>query len=136
MASGDAADDARFLQVSNDDSNQFIDEMKNNNTKKENKKWSDKILSEWLQGDNELSAVEDIPSADLNQYLARSFLSVGSQKNKEYEPDSFKLIQLSVSIYLMEKNGTNILQDCWIFVKILINMTYSICDINMLKFKM
>ena len=88
MASGDAADDARFLQVSNDDSNQFIDEMKNNNTKKENKKWSDKILSEWLQGDNELSAVEDIPSADLNQYLARLFLSVRSQKKEEYEPDS------------------------------------------------
>ena len=28
MASGDAADDARFLQVSNDDTNKFIDETK------------------------------------------------------------------------------------------------------------
>jgi hypothetical protein len=29
MTSDDEADDARFLQVSNDDTNQFIDEMKN-----------------------------------------------------------------------------------------------------------
>jgi hypothetical protein len=40
MVYGDAADDARFLPVSNDDTNPFIDEMKkNNNTnKKQNKK--------------------------------------------------------------------------------------------------
>ena len=69
MASGDAADDVRFLQVSNDDTNQFIDEMKINNTKKKTK--TDlKILSKWLQGDHELMAVQDIPTAELNQYIA------------------------------------------------------------------
>ena len=30
-----------------------------------------KILSERLQGNNELRAVEDIPAAELNQYLAK-----------------------------------------------------------------
>ena len=55
--------------------------------------------------------MESIPVAELNQYLARLFLSVRSQKNEEYEPDSLKSIQSSISRYLMEKNGTNILQD-------------------------
>jgi hypothetical protein len=44
-----------------------------------------KILSEWLHGDNELRAVEDIPAAELDQYLARFDLSVRSKKNEEYE---------------------------------------------------
>ena len=110
MASGDAADDVRFLHVFSDETSRFIDEMKNNNTKMKTK--SDmKILSEWLHGDNELRVVEDIPTAELDQYLARFFLSVRSKKNEEYEPDSLKAIQSSVSRYLMEKNGTNILQD-------------------------
>jgi hypothetical protein len=57
---------------------EFIDEMKNNNTTMKTK--SDmKILSEWLHGDNELRAVEDIPSAELDQYLARFFLSVRNE---------------------------------------------------------
>ena len=34
MESGDTANDVRFLQVSYYDTNQFFDEMKNNNTKK------------------------------------------------------------------------------------------------------
>ena len=106
MTSGDT----RFLQVSNDDTNQCIHEMKNNNTKKKTKGYL-KILSEWLHGNNELRMVEDIPAVELNPYLARSFLSARSQKYKEYEPESFKLIQSSVSRYSMEKNGTNILQE-------------------------
>ena len=70
MASGNTADDDRFLQVSNDDTNQFTEVMKNNNTKK--KTGSDlKILSEWLQ-----------------RVPGHIFLSVRSQKNKESEPDS------------------------------------------------
>ena len=72
MASGDAADDVRFLHVSSDDTSRFIDEMKNNNTKMKTK-GDMKILSEWLHGVNELRAVEDIPAAELDQYLARFF---------------------------------------------------------------
>jgi hypothetical protein len=48
MASGNTADDDRFLQVSNDDTNQFTEVMKNNNTKKKTGSYL-KILSEWLQ---------------------------------------------------------------------------------------
>jgi hypothetical protein len=62
--------------------NQFIDEMKSNNTKKKTK--TDlKILLEWLQGGNELMVVEDIPTAELNQYIASIFLSDRSQNNEE-----------------------------------------------------
>ena len=68
MASGDAADDVRSLHVSSDDTSRFIDEMKNNNTKMKAKS-DKKILSELLHGDNELRAVEDIPAAELDQYL-------------------------------------------------------------------
>ena len=70
MASGNTADDDRFLQVSNDDTNQFTEVMKNNNTKKKTGSYL-KILSEWLQ-----------------RVPGQIFLSVRSQKNKEYEPDS------------------------------------------------
>jgi hypothetical protein len=59
-----------------------------------------------------------------------------TQKNEEYELDSLKSIQSSVSRYWMEKNGAKILQDCWKFVKIIINMTYMVCNINLLNFKM
>jgi len=49
------ADDARFLQVSNDDTNQFIDEMKNNSTKKKKIKLSETIIGvvtggHWAEG--------------------------------------------------------------------------------------
>jgi hypothetical protein len=62
-----------------------------------------------------------------------------SQKNEEYEPDILKSTQSSVNRYWMMKNGTKILQDFKIVefvVKIIINMTYMVCNINLLNFKM
>ncbi|CAC5426317.1 unnamed protein product [Mytilus coruscus] len=104
------ADDKRFLTVSNDDTSNLIEEMKNDNTKRKTK--SDvKLLTEWLKENNELRAVKDISVPELNQYLARFYLSVRSRKNEEYEPDSLKSIQSSISRHLMEKNGINILKD-------------------------
>jgi hypothetical protein len=46
MVYGDAADDARFLPVSNDDTNPFIDEMKKTitPTKNKTKKLSENII--------------------------------------------------------------------------------------------
>ncbi|CAC5387501.1 unnamed protein product [Mytilus coruscus] len=104
------ADDERFLTLSNDDTCNFIEEMKNDNTKRKTK--SDvKLLTEWLKENNELRAVEDISVPELNQYLARFYLSVRSRTNEEYEPDSLKSIQSSINMHLMEKNGINILKD-------------------------
>lgn len=104
------ADDERFITVSNDDTSNFIEEMKNDNTKRKTK--SDiKLLTEWLKENNELRAIEDISVPELNQYLARFYLSVRSRKNEEYEPDSLKSIQSSNNRHLMEKSGINILKD-------------------------
>jgi hypothetical protein len=43
MTSDDEADDARFLQVSNDDTNQFIDEMEKLLTPKNKNKTKQKV---------------------------------------------------------------------------------------------
>ena len=78
------ADDERFMTITNDDTSNFIEEMKNDNTKRKTK--SDiKLLTEWLKENNELRAIEDISVPELNQYLARFYLSVRSRKNEEYE---------------------------------------------------
>ncbi|XP_071135768.1 uncharacterized protein KIAA1958-like [Mytilus edulis] len=104
------ADDERLMTITNDDTSNFIEEMKNDNTKRKTK--SDiKLLTEWLKANNELRAIEDISVPELNQYLARFYLSVRSRKNEEYEPDSLKSIQSSINRHLMEKSGINILKD-------------------------
>jgi hypothetical protein len=63
MASGDAADDVRFLHVSSDETSRFIDAMKNNNTKMKTK--SDmKILSET---NTSRSVNNPTPHIDMNE---------------------------------------------------------------------
>jgi hypothetical protein len=66
MVSGDTADDARFYKFPM--TIRIIVLMK---WKRINPKSDLKILSERLQGNNELRVVEDIPAAELNQYLAK-----------------------------------------------------------------
>jgi hypothetical protein len=48
---------------------------------------------------------------ELNMLLARFYLSVRTKLNREYEPDSLKIIQSSISRYLNEKRNINILKD-------------------------
>lgn len=102
--------DDRFAAVDAAETSKFVESMKNVNTKR--KTTSDmKILNEWLAKQNELRKIEDIPVTEVDQILARFFLSVRSQKNEEYEPDTIKSIQTSISRYLLEKKGVNILKD-------------------------
>jgi hypothetical protein len=63
MASGDAADDVRFLHVSSDDTSRFIDAMKNNNTKMKTKS-DNKILSET---NTSRSVNNPTPHIDMNE---------------------------------------------------------------------
>jgi hypothetical protein len=105
MVSGDTADDARFYKFPM--TIRIIVLMKWNRI---NPKSDLKILSERLQGINELRAVEDIPAAELNKILGQICLSRISQKNEEYEADSLKSIQSSVSRYW---NGEKWYEDSW-----------------------
>jgi site-specific recombinase XerD len=102
------ASNERFIQISESDT--FIQSMKNDNTWKKTKR-DVKLFSEWLHKENEDRLIEDIEKDKLDQYLARFFLSVRNRKGEEYEPDTLKSFQASVSRYLMEKTKTNIMLD-------------------------
>jgi len=103
-------DHSRYRSVTDEDTYTFIEDLKNSNTKR--KTISDcKIFTNWLKSENEIRNLEDIPAADLDNYLARFFLAVRNQKQEEYEPDSIKLIQASINRYLTEKCNINIFKD-------------------------
>jgi hypothetical protein len=53
--------------------------------------------------------LEEIEPAQLDQYLARFFLSVQNRKGEEYEPDTLKCIQSSINRYLGDKTKINII---------------------------
>jgi site-specific recombinase XerD len=100
----------KCIQISETDTETFIQSMNNDNTWKKTK--SDvKLFSEWLHKENADRLIEDIEKDQLDQYLARFFLSVRNGKGEEYEPDTLKSFQASVSRYLMEKTKTNIMLD-------------------------
>ena len=107
-ADDNMASNERFIQISESDT--FIQSMKNDNTWKKTKR-DVKLFSEWLHKENEDRLIEDIEKDKLDQYLARFFLSVRNRKGEEYEPDTLKSFQASVSRYLMEKTKTNIMLD-------------------------
>lgn len=68
-------DHSRYCSVTDEDTYTFIEDLKNSNTKR--KTISDcKIFSNWLKSENEIRNLEDIPAADLDNYLARFFLAV------------------------------------------------------------
>ena len=56
-----------------------------------------KLFSEWLHKENEDSLIEDIEKDKLHEYLARFILSVRNRRGEEYEPDTLKSFQASVS---------------------------------------
>jgi len=99
-----AAEDNRFLNVAEGDTDEFITSMTNANTSRKTK--SDvKLFTEWLlKTQNEQRQSEDIECYKLDQYLARFFLSVRNKKGEEYEPDTLKSIQSSINRHLTEKN--------------------------------
>ena len=89
---------------------EFIDSMKNSNTTKKTK-CDVKLFTNWFQAENELRCLEEIEPAQLDQYIARLFLSVQNRKGEEYEPDTLKCIQSSINRYLGDKTKINIIND-------------------------
>ena len=103
----------RFREISLERTHNFVENMKNPNTKR--KTVGDvNLLHSWMVeklGDNR--KVEFIPPADLDSILARFFLSIRKPDLTEYEPESLKSKQLSISRYLKEKKYRyDIMSDC------------------------
>ncbi|CAC5368023.1 SAMD8 [Mytilus coruscus] len=105
------AGEDRFINVGEGDTTEFINSMKNANTIRKTK--SDiSLFQPWLlTTQNEGCPFLTIENDKLNLYLARFFLSVRKKKGEEYEPDTLKSIQSSISRHLSEKSDLNILTD-------------------------
>jgi hypothetical protein len=101
---------SRFLAVDETATSTLIDSMKNENTKRKTG-YDVGIFKQLLSIVRELQNPEDIEVSELNMLLARFYLSVRTKLNQEYEPDSLKSIQSSISRYLNEKRNINILKD-------------------------
>ena len=103
----------RFREISIERSHTFVDDIKNRNTKR--KTASDvNLLHSWMSEklrDNRKA--EFIPPSELDSILARFFLSIRKPDLTEYEPESIKSKQLSISRYLKEKKYKyDIMTDC------------------------
>ena len=104
-------DSTRYREVTEAETFNFVESMKNANTKA--KTMSDlKKFNEWLLSVGEERSIETITPEDLDLYMARFFLCIRKKNDKEYEPDSLKSYQSSLHRYHTEKkyNG-NILTD-------------------------
>ncbi|XP_063401274.1 uncharacterized protein LOC134685413 [Mytilus trossulus] len=103
----------RFLNVGEGDTTEFINSMKNANTKRKTKSDISLFQSWLLATQNEERQFSTIENEKLDQYLARFFISVRNKKGEEYEPDTLKSIQSSINRHLNENSETdvNILTD-------------------------
>ena len=93
---------SRFREVSDSETYEFVESMKNQNTQMKTHSDLKKIHS-WLESIGEQRKVESIPSKELDLYLARFFLSVKKKNDKEYEPDTLKAYQANLHRYLADK---------------------------------
>jgi hypothetical protein len=89
----------------------FVMSMRNSNTVRKTSTDVNKVAA-WLQSKNERRDICDIPSAELNTYLAQFFMTATKQNGEQYEPDTLKSIQCSINRFLAEKGSTvNIVED-------------------------
>ena len=78
---------SRFRELSDSKTYEFVESM--NKSKHTNELRLEKILL-WLERVWEKRKVENIPTRELDLYLARFFLRVKKKIDKEYEPDTLK----------------------------------------------
>lgn len=88
-------DSTRYREVTEAETFNFVESMKNPNTKA--KTMSDlKKFNEWLLSVGEERSIETIAPENLDLYMARFFLSIRKKNDIEYEPDSLKSYQSSL----------------------------------------
>jgi hypothetical protein len=85
---------ARFTDAGSVDN--FISEQENNATSRCKKKPEQdvKLLHLFLVTKNEERKMEDIPTAELNEYVSEFIISVRTKDWKEYEPNSKNFVKL------------------------------------------
>ena len=93
----------RFRDISEVETDKFIEYMRYNNTKR--KTICDvKLFYSWMEAKlGDMRHAEFIPPSELDSELARFFLSIRKPDLTEYEPESIKSKQLSISRYLKER---------------------------------
>jgi hypothetical protein len=94
------------LSDQNMNTHDFVQQMKNENTKRKTKSDVNKF-KKWLK---EQALSEDFENMEPNQLdleLARFFLNVRRSDNNEFEPDSLRSFQGSIHRYLSDKNYKN-----------------------------
>lgn len=95
---------SRFLQVSEQETSEFVKNNRNKNTARKTE-GNVKILYSWLtEVCTEARKLYEIPPPELNMYLARFFLSVRRPGGSEYEPETLRGYLGSFARHLRE-NG-------------------------------
>lgn len=96
---------SRFLQVSEQETSEFVKNNRNKNTAIKKTEGNVKILYSWLtEVCTEARKLYEIPPPELNMYLARFFLSVRRPGGSEYEPETLRGYLGSFARHLRE-NG-------------------------------
>lgn len=100
-----------FVNMADDtDTAAFVQSLKNDNTVR--KTTSDmRLFNRWLRSNNEMRLAEEIPVTELDKCLARFFMTVKKDDESNYEPQSVRSMQSSISRYLTEKCAINIMVD-------------------------
>jgi hypothetical protein len=97
----------RFQPVDPDQTHQYVEDHRNKNTVKKTA-LDVRLFTEFLETQNCLISIEDIPAEELDKHLAMFFLSVRKVKpdergDTEYEPDTLSAMSNSVARYLRQK---------------------------------
>ncbi|KXJ08133.1 hypothetical protein AC249_AIPGENE22936 [Exaiptasia diaphana] len=88
----------------------FIDEQQNKNTLSKTKR-DIELLKTFLQSQKESRDIENIPKAELDDYLSSFLVQVRKKDGEEYEPSSLRSFISSFDRYLKKKDyGTSIME--------------------------
>lgn len=112
------ANAARFLNVTEDDTSNIIQNERNLNTKKVTDSHI-ALLTKWLKSNNDYRKPEDIPAPELDICLAKFFLSIWKEGeddlqnvSRQYEPETLSAIHSSIQRHLsLKKYANNIKKD-------------------------
>ena len=81
---------------------EFILEHKNKNTTQKTER-DVRLLERFLKTKDEDRKIEDIPAAELNEFISEFIISVRTKDGNEYEPTSLRSLMASFERHLKKK---------------------------------